>query len=600
MFSEKRGLMQIGFVPNIWLLDQICSRVFGSCFDKEEFETCVEDNWKNRKNIICYDRNNNVVPVEYNKIISFLVGTPYCDGESGEKMYAKFKNKCEGCLGEKASFEEFVTAKNIFCGRQKDSVDNSETFKDFSFYDTEIIGSVVNDYRMMRKEKEKVTLEEMSKLLDVAFEREKKKNKIKEWGEICFFCVEDNIYVTCKKNGDVRVKQRWYGSKLLRKEDLMEQMALRVKSKERNNIFPANSIGWFCFDDGLECENFFDDLARKALSEPWQFKDDIKSNTVLKSYLEHTYYRLKELEENKQDTEECYVYQDNNYIAFNSGLLSKKWVKPLIIKGEKKTIRVKVFDDEPEWEWHYVKSAKVYEEGNRVLMGIPDLPVAKYFAKIEDLLFHAERKIKIQDEHIFEGRLDRVRFYRNVQLDKVSDEKREELMGDALRRFNEAVKKACEMAKRNYKFVLPIYYRTGGTMQFLLPIYFDDEDAECALVLDWDAKAKIYRGSTILDLKMAYTDARLICRPDVFWLSNIDRICNGVVCVKGNQEPEGEDTLSDIVCCEDWIEGRLDDGKFGSIRREYLKDALENYAGKNIKIVRKGCLPDGKIICQEC
>ena len=43
--------------------------------------------------------------------------------------------------------------------------------------------------------------------------------------------------------------------------------------------------------------------------------------------------------------------------------------------------------------------------------------------------------------------------------------------------------------------------------------------AELALVVDRDDKRKIYRGTTILSMDMAYVDARLICKPADEWLN---------------------------------------------------------------------------------
>ena len=61
----------------------------------------------------------------------------------------------------------------------------------------------------------------------------------------------------------------------------------------------------------------------------------------------------------------------------------------------------------------------------------------------------------------------------------------------------------------------------------MLPIYLGElEEADqphCALALSYDdtGRVKYYRGETILTLSMAYNNARLIAKPDVFWLDTV-------------------------------------------------------------------------------
>ena len=42
-----------------------------------------------------------------------------------------------------------------------------------------------------------------------------------------------------------------------------------------------------------------------------------------------------------------------------------------------------------------------------------------------------------------------------------------------------------------------------------------------ALSYDDTGRVKYYRGETILTLSMAYNNARLIAKPDVFWLDTV-------------------------------------------------------------------------------
>jgi len=74
---------------------------------------------------------------------------------------------------------------------------------------------------------------------------------------------------------------------------------------------------------------------------------------------------------------------------------------------------------------------------------------------------------------------------------------------------------------RNYKTAVPQYWR--GRIQLLLPLCLqEDGRADLALVVEKDADARAYRGNTVLTLDMAYSNARLLARPDRDWLKPDD------------------------------------------------------------------------------
>jgi len=79
------------------------------------------------------------------------------------------------------------------------------------------------------------------------------------------------------------------------------------------------------------------------------------------------------------------------------------------------------------------------------------------------------------------------------------------------------------MAKRNYKLVVPQYRPQSDKLQLLMPIYLSGSFAkqpDFALVLDLEDG--LYTPETILPLDAAYQNARLIAKPDDFWLNPDD------------------------------------------------------------------------------
>ena len=77
----------------------------------------------------------------------------------------------------------------------------------------------------------------------------------------------------------------------------------------------------------------------------------------------------------------------------------------------------------------------------------------------------------------------------------------------------------------NFKTAIPMYFPTENIMSLLLPLsIMDDEKVDAALVVE-KTKSGNYLGHTILTLEMAYSNARLVSRPDSDWLAveKIDR-----------------------------------------------------------------------------
>ena len=97
---------------------------------------------------------------------------------------------------------------------------------------------------------------------------------------------------------------------------------------------------------------------------------------------------------------------------------------------------------------------------------------------------------------------------------------------DVIDKFKQAIARAEQIARRNYKYVVPQYRPSkdnGGNIQFLMPIYFTSNYSvapDFALVLSKDdiGGDPFYRPETVLELSWAYNNARVLCKPDNTWL----------------------------------------------------------------------------------
>ena len=87
------------------------------------------------------------------------------------------------------------------------------------------------------------------------------------------------------------------------------------------------------------------------------------------------------------------------------------------------------------------------------------------------------------------------------------------------KRFSDAIDYAIKRVRWNFKTAIPIYYPGQKQISLLLPLALvDDDKIDVALVLE-ATESGAYIAHTILTLEMAYTNARLITRPDSEWLT---------------------------------------------------------------------------------
>ena len=92
-------------------------------------------------------------------------------------------------------------------------------------------------------------------------------------------------------------------------------------------------------------------------------------------------------------------------------------------------------------------------------------------------------------------------------------------------RFEDSLKLALKKVTWNYKTAIPMYYPRTNKLSLLLPLsLIDDDQIDLALVTE-KLDSGNYKGHTILPLEWAYSNARLVTRPDSDWLV-ADRIEN--------------------------------------------------------------------------
>ncbi len=308
-----------------------------------------------------------------------------------------------------------------------------------------------------------------------------------------------------------------------------------------NNEKPGKALEKFAYLGPWKL--FLQQLKDKALPEIWDFKGSKSNYTILKNYIQYTFYHLK-LED------KICISDDFKLAAFNTGLVDDHYedIYACFVPNDDRY--------EIKWRFECFCTATSKGMGKQLVNKFNPLPQpASYFSRKEDLLFDLEKELIPATEHIIYDNISRlpVEFLRQQLydcppaveiLDSIEKEKnyaRKIALYDPLlemleensrlhNRINYRIKEAIDLARKkvrwNYKTALPCYFPTRNVMSLMLPLALvDDSRADVALVVELTPSGN-YQGQTILTLQQAYIDSRLICRPNSEWLNTDDIVSN--------------------------------------------------------------------------
>lgn len=284
-----------------------------------------------------------------------------------------------------------------------------------------------------------------------------------------------------------------------------------------------------------------ENLSDFALDEKWGFERDgePKEYSILKSYLTYTFYRLQSEGKVLED-------EEKGIAAFNTGLVDPTY----------EAIYACFSPSNMEQPWRFEAFCKAGSKlwGKKLVASFDPLPQrAAYFEKKEDLLFDGNRTLQRDADHILLDNIDRLpeaflaeelrgaddaieALSRAVGAQDDSskkaayDELREAVESNVrikrrlINRLDDAIELAQKRVEWNFKTAVPAFYPTKNAMSLLLPLDLTENDQpDVALVVEL-MESGAYIGQTILTMKMAYNNARLICRPDSDWLNTSLRV----------------------------------------------------------------------------
>lgn len=287
-------------------------------------------------------------------------------------------------------------------------------------------------------------------------------------------------------------------------------------------------------------------LADLALDENWYYGSDQSSDAdsfpILKNYLNYTFKRLSYEKKVMIRTDH---ERNEEYAAFNTGLVDKKY--EYIYALFKKNTRY------PTPYWYLLDFVVAGEDTgktlNRFFNPLPER--ADYFEnKIENMLYDSstgalicdythiitERTYRLPKDFLIDNCPADMLCIDGTSLEDIYDSNDRQArkdyfsaLGQRIRsnarifnRLKNRIDDAVELAKKrtewNYRTAIPTYYPARNNGSLLLPLALTDEEhVDLALVVIRNPSGS-YQGETILPLDLAYSNSRLVTRPDSDWL----------------------------------------------------------------------------------
>lgn len=297
-----------------------------------------------------------------------------------------------------------------------------------------------------------------------------------------------------------------------------------------NGVYFSSAIEEFA---DIKDDKYLSELAALARPEKWYFGDDIKNLEILKNYITYTFYKL-------QCEEKICVSADGNFAAFNTGLASSSY----------DDIYMCFTKDDADSRLHYagVCVAAIGPLGKQLVSMFNPLPAsAEYITCKEDILYDMSKQLFVDAEHILMDRLHRIpakflemylqgcpKAKELIDEAKMCDESEREAicaeLADVVAEdayassilksaLESVVSKTLKMLRWNYRMAIPSYFPKGNAMSLLLPMDFTGEGAPQAALVVKLTESGNYIGHTILSMKYAYLNARLISSQESSWLT---------------------------------------------------------------------------------
>lgn len=350
---------------------------------------------------------------------------------------------------------------------------------------------------------------------------------------------DDPLLLLCIRNRKPSAKSPWYAERFIARSAF-----------ENNGQFMGIPEGewlrsWAVIRRG-ETNDYFGALAELGnlthSGERWYFgtTEDVRY-PILGNYLRYVFYKLW--------LDNCICYSaDEQLAAFNTGLVNNQYDFIYAVFERIPPVYGKM------WNLKGFCIAGEQGLGKELLRQFNPVPrPARFFTHTGELIYEINYDLPLSAQlpyvdysHIIHDNLDRFPLsflrsacfgYQKIQelLEQVSAaaskpesdelwEKIDLMIDDELfLRIKGQIDRSLHIAMRrvmwNYKTAIPVYFPVRNAISWLLPLALSaGSQADVALVVERFPNGNM-EGHTILDLDMAYTNARLISKPESDWLS---------------------------------------------------------------------------------
>ena len=262
--------------------------------------------------------------------------------------------------------------------------------------------------------------------------------------------------------------------------------------------------GWAYRGNFSYYDNELRRLARDELApEKWDYAGE-NGCRILYSYIRRTFEKLyDERIEAEESEKNNYIYEDDAHACFNTGLFDRNW-QPIYFYCKPNNR-----DGWQRWMFNGFYNSYTLKYTTMPSQFANVLRRPNYFSDPSRLVFDVKLPIVPQWDHILDEDENFNRIPENIRSS-----------GRLFCRnvIQGAIEDAARRIEANYKTAVPQWYR--GKIQLLVPLYLTNPSSpDLALVTSLSEDKTQYFGHTCLTIDMAYNNARLIARPDSYWLN---------------------------------------------------------------------------------
>ena len=301
-----------------------------------------------------------------------------------------------------------------------------------------------------------------------------------------------------------------------------------------HDVLNTYRIGNLSFKNYAQANAFISDLQSNLLpDEIWKHttpaNNGLRPKTkydILESYLATVLAALVQDydRQNSPNAKKIKFSKNSKYALFNTGLLSK-YATDILIVGETNSKEKDTLENFSLFNPLVVTNGldELFSKDFKAEDTTVDM--FTFYTSTTDIIYDATLKIDMTGlsklSHCIDDGIKKNRFPQEYN-ERYKRGDIETIMND----FKTAITRAERIAKRNYKYIVPQYRidPKGNTIQFLMPIYISqqyDKSPDFALVLSKQENngQKFYKPETVLELSWAYSNARVLCKPDSSWLT---------------------------------------------------------------------------------